>query len=151
MLAHTHGQPASPTRLGKEFMVFVERLEKQLAQLDVVQVVISALLILCDSRLRFLDGRKAAEILPVRSLYNGRCTGYIRRFDVARVLAYRTAPACSAARFSWLCRLPFTTPTAERRTAWDIFFTFYTQHFASPLDISANMWYNISIQFGERI
>ena len=36
MLAHTHGQPASPTRLGKEFMVFVERLEKQLAQLDVV-------------------------------------------------------------------------------------------------------------------
>ncbi len=29
MLAHTHGQPASPTRLGKEFMVFVERLEKQ--------------------------------------------------------------------------------------------------------------------------
>lgn len=34
MLAHTHGQPASPTRLGKEIMVFVERLEKQLAQLE---------------------------------------------------------------------------------------------------------------------
>lgn len=33
MLAHTHGQPASPTRLGKEIMVFVERLEKQLNQL----------------------------------------------------------------------------------------------------------------------
>ena len=31
MLARTHGQPASPTRLGKEFMVFVERLEHQLA------------------------------------------------------------------------------------------------------------------------
>lgn len=30
MLAHTHGQPASPTRLGKEIMVFVERLEVQL-------------------------------------------------------------------------------------------------------------------------
>lgn len=29
MLARTHGQPASPTRLGKEMMVFVERLEKQ--------------------------------------------------------------------------------------------------------------------------
>lgn len=29
MLAHTHGQPASPTRLGKEIMVFVERLENQ--------------------------------------------------------------------------------------------------------------------------
>ena len=29
MLAHTHGQPASPTRLGKEFMVFVERLKVQ--------------------------------------------------------------------------------------------------------------------------
>ncbi len=30
MLAHTHGQPASPTRLGKEIIVFVERLRKQL-------------------------------------------------------------------------------------------------------------------------
>lgn len=30
MLAHTHGQPASPTKLGKEFMVFVERIENQL-------------------------------------------------------------------------------------------------------------------------
>ncbi|WP_274957797.1 adenylosuccinate lyase [Millionella massiliensis] len=33
MLAHTHGQPASPTSLGKEIRVFVERLDKQLAQL----------------------------------------------------------------------------------------------------------------------
>ena len=33
MLAHTHGQPASPTRLGKEISVFVERIEAQLAQL----------------------------------------------------------------------------------------------------------------------
>ncbi|TAF73680.1 MAG: adenylosuccinate lyase [Bacteroidetes bacterium] len=31
MLARTHGQPASPTRLGKEFMVFVERLESQMS------------------------------------------------------------------------------------------------------------------------
>ncbi len=30
MLARTHGQPASPTRLGKEFLVFVERIEEQL-------------------------------------------------------------------------------------------------------------------------
>ncbi len=30
MLARTHGQPASPTRLGKELMVFVERLESQI-------------------------------------------------------------------------------------------------------------------------
>jgi adenylosuccinate lyase len=29
MLAKTHGQPASPTRLGKEIMVFIYRLEKQ--------------------------------------------------------------------------------------------------------------------------
>ncbi|MBO0938085.1 adenylosuccinate lyase [Fibrella sp. HMF5335] len=34
MLARTHGQPASPTRLGKELMVFVERLEKQLSMLS---------------------------------------------------------------------------------------------------------------------
>ena len=33
MLAKTHGQPASPTRLGKEFMVFVYRLKEQLATL----------------------------------------------------------------------------------------------------------------------
>ena len=33
LLAHTHGQPASPTRLGKEIQVFVERLENQLHQL----------------------------------------------------------------------------------------------------------------------
>ena len=33
MLAKTHGQPASPTRLGKEFMVYVNRLNKQLAVL----------------------------------------------------------------------------------------------------------------------
>ncbi|MCD8313975.1 MAG: adenylosuccinate lyase [Bacteroidales bacterium] len=34
MLAHTHGQPASPTRLGKELKVFAVRLEEQLRQLD---------------------------------------------------------------------------------------------------------------------
>ena len=33
MLAKTHGQPASPTRLGKEVQVFVYRLEQQLASL----------------------------------------------------------------------------------------------------------------------
>lgn len=33
MLAHTHGQPASPTKLGKEIMVFVERIENQIDQL----------------------------------------------------------------------------------------------------------------------
>ena len=34
MLAHTHGQPASPTRLGKELQVFVVRLQEQLRQLQ---------------------------------------------------------------------------------------------------------------------
>ena len=34
MLARTHGQPASPTRLGKEIMVFVERIEQQVKQLQ---------------------------------------------------------------------------------------------------------------------
>ena len=33
MLAKTHGQPASPTRLGKEIMVYVYRLEEQLRSL----------------------------------------------------------------------------------------------------------------------
>lgn len=33
MLAKTHGQPASPTRLGKEIMVYVYRLERQLDEL----------------------------------------------------------------------------------------------------------------------
>lgn len=38
MLARTHGQPASPTMLGKEMMVYVERLEKQLAMLHDIAV-----------------------------------------------------------------------------------------------------------------
>jgi adenylosuccinate lyase len=36
MLAHTHGQPASPTRLGKEIYVFVARLNEQLRLLKTV-------------------------------------------------------------------------------------------------------------------
>ncbi len=36
MLAHTHGQPASPTRLGKEIDVFVTRLQEQIRQLNSV-------------------------------------------------------------------------------------------------------------------
>ena len=36
MLARTHGQPASPTRLGKEIQVFSERLERQLILLKQV-------------------------------------------------------------------------------------------------------------------
>lgn len=36
MLAKTHGQPASPTRLGKEIMVFVSRLEGQLTLLKTI-------------------------------------------------------------------------------------------------------------------
>lgn len=38
MLAKTHGQPASPTRLGKEIGVFAYRLRKQLALLDATPV-----------------------------------------------------------------------------------------------------------------
>lgn len=37
MLAKTHGQPASPTRLGKEIKVFAYRLEEQLATLKAVK------------------------------------------------------------------------------------------------------------------
>lgn len=36
MLARTHGQPASPTRLGKEIFVFVERLQKQISTWNAV-------------------------------------------------------------------------------------------------------------------
>lgn len=36
LLARTHGQPASPTRLGKEFYVFVERLQIQINQLNAI-------------------------------------------------------------------------------------------------------------------
>ncbi len=40
MLARTHGQPASPTRLGKEWMVYVERLENAIEQ--ALQIPINA-------------------------------------------------------------------------------------------------------------
>lgn len=39
MLARTHGQPASPTTLGKEFAVFVQRLRRQLMALTEVELL----------------------------------------------------------------------------------------------------------------
>ncbi len=36
MLARTHGQPASPTRLGKEILVFVERMEQQIHLMNAI-------------------------------------------------------------------------------------------------------------------
>ncbi len=36
MLAKTHGQPASPTKLGKEIQVFIERINNQLVQLEAI-------------------------------------------------------------------------------------------------------------------
>ena len=38
MLARTHGQPASPTVLGKEFRVFVERLDAQIAAMKAITI-----------------------------------------------------------------------------------------------------------------
>ena len=38
MLARTHGQPASPTRLGKELRVFIERLDVQLEQVEEIPI-----------------------------------------------------------------------------------------------------------------
>ena len=37
MLAHTHGQPATPTTVGKEFAVFVSRLRRILGQVEAVE------------------------------------------------------------------------------------------------------------------
>jgi adenylosuccinate lyase len=37
MLAHTHGQPATPTTVGKEFAVFVRRLERLVAQVEATE------------------------------------------------------------------------------------------------------------------
>jgi len=39
MLAHTHGQPATPTTMGKEFAVFVHRLDRVAARIDAVEVL----------------------------------------------------------------------------------------------------------------
>jgi len=40
MLARTHGQPASPTKLGKEIMVFVQRIKTQLQQLKSIPITV---------------------------------------------------------------------------------------------------------------
>ncbi len=37
MMSRTHGQPATPTTLGKELAVFVHRLERQLQQIDAIE------------------------------------------------------------------------------------------------------------------
>ena len=42
MLAKTHGQPASPTRVGKEFNVFVVRLEEQIRQFSSLHILQSS-------------------------------------------------------------------------------------------------------------
>ena len=39
MLAHTHGQPASPTTLGKELALFAHRLQRQLAQFRQLEIL----------------------------------------------------------------------------------------------------------------
>ena len=39
LLARTHGQPATPTTLGKEFFVFVARLERKIRQLDAQEIL----------------------------------------------------------------------------------------------------------------
>jgi adenylosuccinate lyase len=39
MLARTHGQPATPTTLGKEFAVFSSRLKRQIQNIDNVQIL----------------------------------------------------------------------------------------------------------------
>ena len=39
MLAHTHGQPATPTTLGKEFLVYVNRLKKELEKIKYKDIV----------------------------------------------------------------------------------------------------------------
>lgn len=38
MLARTHGQPATPTRVGKEFAVFLERILSQVSQITQIQL-----------------------------------------------------------------------------------------------------------------
>jgi adenylosuccinate lyase len=38
MLARTHGQPASPTTLGKELMVFIERLEDEIQIMNAIRI-----------------------------------------------------------------------------------------------------------------
>jgi len=39
MLAHTHGQPATPTTVGKEFAVFVARLERGIGRIEAVDIL----------------------------------------------------------------------------------------------------------------
>ena len=53
MLAKTHGQPASPTRLGKEVMVFVYRLERQLAMLKACPIT-AKLVVLPEITMRII-------------------------------------------------------------------------------------------------
>lgn len=38
LLARTHGQPASPTTMGKEMLVFIERLDEQISQLEGIKI-----------------------------------------------------------------------------------------------------------------
>ena len=37
MLARTHGQPASPSSLGKEFKIFFNRIDRQMVQIESIK------------------------------------------------------------------------------------------------------------------
>jgi adenylosuccinate lyase len=76
MLARTHGQPATPTRMGKEVMVFVERLENQLALLEALPL---------GCKLGGATGNCAAHEVAYPDIdWEGRLTALCSRLGLAR-------------------------------------------------------------------
>ncbi len=72
MLAKTHGQPASPTALGKELMVFSERIDQQLKQLDAVPY---------SAKFGGATGNLNAHVLAYPSIdWNGFANNYVGKY-----------------------------------------------------------------------
>ena len=53
LLARTHGQAASPTRMGKEFYVFVDRLKAQVEAIEMIPFNAKVLVLVCPSLAAF--------------------------------------------------------------------------------------------------
>ena len=118
MLAHTHGQPASPTTLGKEIYVFVYRLERQMAHL---------------------------QNLPFTAKFGG-ATGNMNAHYVAYPNIIWTEIASSLLAELGLKRQDYTTQIANY-DGFSNLFNAYKASSTILLDLSRDIWQYISMHY----
>jgi fumarate hydratase class II len=106
MLAKTHGQPASPTRLGKELRVFSYRLRTQADAL-------------AKHGTRYRDLAKSVEALAAAmpELVRPNVTALVKQMNSTADLLDGMAGNLRSAPTSWMQAMPISVPTARRPTS----------------------------------